>query len=120
MQIRLQAKEGWAAAQGPAAVVVVSTELRPELVTEGWARELVHAIQNRRKDLDCEYTDRIEVGVVTSAAEIDQALATFADYIQTETLATLLSSQPLVGIESVELSMAGAPLKLYVERIVPS
>src|SRR6185437_3136514 len=35
LQVRLQAKEGWAAAHGPAAVVVLSTEVTPELVVEG-------------------------------------------------------------------------------------
>ena len=36
---------------GPSCVVVLSTELTPELLAEGLARELVHAIQNRRKEL---------------------------------------------------------------------
>ena len=45
LQVRLQAKPGWAAAQGKSAVVVLSTELTDELVSEGLSRELVHAIQ---------------------------------------------------------------------------
>ena len=65
MQVRLQAKPGWAAAQGPAGVVVLSTELTPELVAEGTARELVHAIPAPRRDIDCQYTDRIVIGIVT-------------------------------------------------------
>ena len=77
LQVRLQAKEGWAAAQGPTAVVVLSTELTPELIIEGWARELVHAIQNRRKDLGCEYTDRIAVGVVTDVGRDQSGGARF-------------------------------------------
>ena len=39
LQVRLQAKPGWAAAQGKACVVVLSTELSPELITEGLARD---------------------------------------------------------------------------------
>ena len=35
IEIRLQAKEGWAAAQGPGCVVVLSTELTDELIREG-------------------------------------------------------------------------------------
>ena len=34
IQIRLQAKEGWTAAQGPSCVVVLSTELTEELIAE--------------------------------------------------------------------------------------
>ena len=59
VQVRLQAKPGWAAAQGSAGVVVLSTELTPELLAEGTARELTHAIAGVRRDMDCQYTDRI-------------------------------------------------------------
>ena len=51
VQVRLQAKPGWAAAQGPAGVVVLSTELTPELLAEGTARELTHAIAGVRRDI---------------------------------------------------------------------
>ena len=61
LQVRLQAKSGWAAAQGRSCVVVLSTEFTPELISEGLARELVHAIQTRRRESNCQYTDRIEV-----------------------------------------------------------
>ncbi|MEO8499015.1 MAG: DUF5915 domain-containing protein, partial [Planctomycetota bacterium] len=65
LQVRLQAKEGWAAAQGPTTVVVLSTELTDELLREGHARDINRQIQDRRKQLDCDFTDRIEVGIVT-------------------------------------------------------
>ena len=43
MQVRLQAKAGWAASHGPAGVVVVSTEVTPEPVAEGLARDFERA-----------------------------------------------------------------------------
>ena len=49
LQVRLQAKPGWAAAQGKHCVVVLATEFSPELVTEGVAREIVHAIQSAQR-----------------------------------------------------------------------
>jgi isoleucyl-tRNA synthetase len=117
IQVRLQAKPGWAAAQGPLAVVVVSTELTQELATEGLARELAHAIQSRRKDLDCKYTDRIAVGVVTQSAELGKAIHDFGGYICSETLATELVTSALAGAEPVEMDLAGHKLTLYV-RVV--
>ena len=115
IQIRLQAKDGWAAAQGKHCVVVLATELTDELIAEGRARELVRAIQDRRKDIGCEYTDRITVGIVTGSPEPRQAAEQFADYIRGETLTTQLDFKPIAGAESVELDVAGFAVALYVK-----
>ena len=114
LQIRLNAKPGWAAAQGPSAVVVLATELTPELRAEGLARELVHAIQNRRKEIGCQYTDRIVVGVVTDDTELRSAIEQFADYIRRETLASQLRYEPVQGSEPVSLKLDGRPVALHV------
>ncbi|MCL2347815.1 MAG: DUF5915 domain-containing protein, partial [Planctomycetaceae bacterium] len=90
IQIRLQAKEGWAAAHGPLCVVILSTELTEELLAEGRARELVRLIQDRRKEIGCEYTDRIRVVFFANSNEINEAAMMFKDYIMGETLATEL------------------------------
>jgi isoleucyl-tRNA synthetase len=87
IQIRLQAKDGWAAAQGPSCVVVLSTELTDELLAEGRAREIIRLIQDRRKTMNCNYTDRIIVGIETKSAAIGAALLQFFEYIKGETLA---------------------------------
>ncbi|HBT78111.1 MAG TPA: isoleucine--tRNA ligase, partial [Planctomycetaceae bacterium] len=90
IQIRLAAKEGWAAADGPNCVVVLSTELSPELIAEGYAREIIRTIQNRRKEIGCDYTDRIDVGIVTASQHIVAAVDQFRASIQRETLAEAL------------------------------
>jgi isoleucyl-tRNA synthetase len=117
IQVRLQAKPGWAAAQGSLAVVVLSTELTDELLTEGHARELTHAIQTRRKDLSCEYTDRILIGIVTDSIELQKAVEQFGDYIKAETLAVELKSGAIAGVEPVELDLAGHKLSLFVQVV---
>jgi isoleucyl-tRNA synthetase len=117
LQVRLQAKPGWAAAQGKACVVVLSTELSNELLAEGWARELVHVIQAQRKDLDCQYTDRVELAIVTDDAAVQAAAQQFADYICGETLAKSLGSDPIVGVDPIETKLGDAVIQLYV-RIV--
>jgi len=118
VRIRLQAKKGWAAAQGPSCVVVLSTELTGELIAEGLARELVRVIQDRRKEMSCEYTDRIAVGIVTESAELRAAIEQFAEYVKSETLAVELSFKSVPGAELVELKLAGYQLSLYV-KVVP-
>jgi isoleucyl-tRNA synthetase len=119
LQIRLQAKEGWAAAQGAACVVVLATELDEALLAEGLARELVHAIQNQRKELNCQYTDRIAVGLETDDEPVVRAAQQFLDYIQGETLAVQTQFTPLPGVEPVEVKLGGPKAKLYV-LVVPA
>ncbi len=120
LQVRLQAKAGWAAAQGAACVVVLATELTEELVREGYAREIIHAIQNRRKDMNCEYTDRIAVGLVTDSGELAAAIGEFGSYIANETLvaAGQLGTRPIADAEPVELKLAGFDITLYVKVVV--
>ncbi len=105
LQVRLQAKPGWAAAQGHACVVVLSTELTPALISEGLARELIHAIQTRRREINCKYTDRIEVSIETESAELKTAIAQFKDYICAETLALSLADTIPAQAEASELAV---------------
>jgi isoleucyl-tRNA synthetase len=44
-------------------------------------------VQNQRKELGCEYTDRIRLGVFTDDAALRSAVLAQADYIRGETLA---------------------------------
>jgi len=115
--VRLESKPGWAAAHGPVAVVVLSTEITPELALEGTAREVVHAIQSRRKDLSCEYTSRIEVGIVTDSAELQQAVTQFADYVMGETLAVSVGLVTLPGVEPCEAKIGEDVVQLYVKVV---
>jgi isoleucyl-tRNA synthetase len=114
IQVRLQAKPGWAAAQGTRAVVVISTELTEDLVIEGVARELVHSIQTLRKEKGCEFTDRIAVGIVTESAHVKRAVNDFSDYIRAETLAVELKTSSLPSAEATEVDVAGEKVSVYV------
>jgi isoleucyl-tRNA synthetase len=119
LQIRLQAKPGWAAAQGPLAVVVLSTEITDDLLREGLARELIHAIQNQRKDLGCDYTERIVVGVAGGDGQLERLLNQFGDYIRGETLATELKNTPVPGSQPVKVELGAQTVDLYVKRSKP-
>ncbi|HEY1784915.1 MAG TPA: DUF5915 domain-containing protein, partial [Pirellulales bacterium] len=108
---------GWAAAQGTSCVVVLSTELSAELLAEGIARELVHAIQNVRRDKDCNYTDRIEIGLVSEDAGLLADIRQFADYIQTETLGIRLVFVPIDGVEPQSIKLGSAAVLLYLKVV---
>ncbi|HZZ72947.1 MAG TPA: isoleucine--tRNA ligase [Pirellulales bacterium] len=116
LQIRLAAKEGWAAAQGQECVVVLATELSPVLLREGHARELVHAIQTRRKELALEFTDRIRIGLDTDDKPLKQAVEQFRTYIMAETLAAEFEFKPIAAVEAVELKISDLPARLFVTK----
>ncbi|MDR1923835.1 MAG: isoleucine--tRNA ligase [Planctomycetaceae bacterium] len=113
IQIRLQAKSGWVAAQGTECVVVLSTELTEELLSEGRAREIVRLIQDQRKELNLNYTDRILVGIETNSKVIGESLVKFCETIKNETLAidlkkTTLNDTPKIKalIDNEELTIS--------------
>ncbi len=117
IEVRLQAKEGWTAAEGKGVVVVLATELTKELVAEGLARDLVRVIQDVRKDKDCAFTDRIEVGVVTELAELKNSVEMFNDYLAKETLAEKFSFGPINNVEAINVQIGEAQVELFVQVI---
>ena len=118
IQIRLQAKKGWAAAQGTGCVVVLSTELTEELIREGLARDMVRLIQEQRKRENCDYTDRIRVQICSPAKELAQAVDENRAYIESETLATELQvCDPSSDAgEPFEIGSFQGRLQIEVER----
>ena len=66
-----------------------------DLRREGVARELVNRIQNLRKDSGFEVTDRVRI-VVGKRPEIEDALASFGDYVCRQTLAESISVSGVV------------------------
>lgn len=117
VEIRITAKPGWAAANDRGVVVVLATELTPDLLREGLARDLVRAIQDRRKEIGCEFTDRIEVGVETDSPDLRGAIEQFGSYIAGETLADKVTPASLKGAETVAINVGDAESQLAV-RVV--
>lgn len=115
IEVRINAKPGWAAANDKGVVVVLSTEITPELEREGMARDLVRAIQDRRKEIGCEFTDRILVGITTDSDTLTKALSEFNEYITGETLADSVQTTELAKVESIELTLGDATARLFVQ-----
>ena len=86
IDIRLEAKPGWSAAQGRAGVVVVKTELTPELKEEGLIRELIHHVQSLRKDQDLAYEARITLYLQAGDDFVD-VVRRFDETVRAECLA---------------------------------
>jgi isoleucyl-tRNA synthetase len=89
VEVRALAKEGFAVAEEGAYVAALVTDLTPELVQEGLAREFVRRVQDLRKSADLDVADRIELFVEASAG-LRSALEAHQDYITAETLTSNL------------------------------
>ncbi|EMI52086.1 isoleucine--tRNA ligase [Rhodopirellula sallentina] len=113
IEVRLKAREGWAAAQGPSCVVVLNTEVTDELRREGIAKDLIRAIQSQRKSINCEYTDRIEIGITTDDAETQKAIEMHQNMICEETLADRLVLEALPNIDPTSIECG----ELYVAKV---
>lgn len=118
VEVRLQAKSGWTAAQGKYCVVVLSTDLTPELVREGYARDLVRLIQDFRKRLDLNFTDRIQVILDCGDEELAAAFADNRDYILGETLGVELVNETVEGVEMDTVELAGKSIRIGIKVVV--
>ncbi|NTV35638.1 MAG: isoleucine--tRNA ligase, partial [Anaerolineaceae bacterium] len=87
VEVRVQAREGFAVASDGAYLAALVTTLTPELVKEGLAREFVRRVQDLRKSADLDIADRITL-YVQATSGLMQAVESFKDYIMAETLAT--------------------------------
>ena len=98
-------------------LVALDTRLTPELVQEGFARELVRRLNDMRKDAGFRVEDRI----VTYYAGSEQAsgvFSAFGDYIRQETLSVRLEpGQPGDEAHKERVSLDGVDVELAVERV---
>ncbi|MBN4076332.1 isoleucine--tRNA ligase [Gemmatimonas aurantiaca] len=83
-------KEGFAVEVGSWAMVALTTDLTPELINEGFARETVNRIQNMRKQANFEVTDRIRITINATNGVLQKALPDHQEFILSETLADTL------------------------------
>ena len=77
---------GYSSAESGGFLVGLDTNLTPELIDEGLAREIVRGIQEARKNAGLEVSDRIQLHV-SGSADIERILLSYRDWIMDETLA---------------------------------
>lgn len=91
--------KGWLVESDGVVTVALDTTLTDELVKEGFAREFVNRIQNKRKDSGLDVTDRIEIEYVAQEP-VSAALEQLKEYIQQETLCVSLRKAANAGKET--------------------
>ena len=112
VEVKAQAKEGFAVAEEGPYVAALVTELTPELSQEGLAREVVRRVQDLRKSAELDVADRIELFVEASAG-LRSAVEAYQDYITTETLTSELQfARPPAEAAVVEDKFDGETIKV--------
>jgi isoleucyl-tRNA synthetase len=109
-------RPGFAAEASGHCLLALETELDDGLRQEGLARELVHAIQNLRKEAGFQVEDAIRTYYQSdpSLAPIWQG---FSAYLQRETLSEALLEGIPAGVSAQELCIEGKSVRLYLERV---
>ncbi len=113
MTLVMQPLDGYEVEAEAGRAVALALELDDELVREGLAREVVHAVQAARKDAGLEVTDRISLALGGDAGLVEAARA-HEGYVTGETLATSVAYETTVTADPVRID--GRDLVISVER----
>ncbi len=118
VEVRIQARAGFAVASDGAYLAALVTELTPELVREGLAREFVRRVQDQRKQADYDISDRIRV-VYSATPALAEAIVSFQEYIMMETLAVeLVQGEVSPDLSTVSDEFDGEKVTIGLSRAV--
>jgi isoleucyl-tRNA synthetase len=110
VEVKAQAKGGFAIAEEGAYVAALETTLTPELVREGQAREFVRRVQDLRKTSGLDVADRIRL-FVKSSVELQAAVEAHKEYVMAETLSIAVEfSAPPDDAPRADEALDGQPL----------
>jgi isoleucyl-tRNA synthetase len=93
--------DDWVVAQENGVTVAIDTEITQELLSQGYAREVINRIQSLRKALDLNLTDRISISMQGSK-KIIEAVSDNLQLIKNETLSRQLLFEQSKAAEAVE------------------
>ena len=113
VNMALQPLDGYQVERSGTHAVALNLELDDELRREGFAREVVHAVQAARKDAGLDVEDRIAL-TLGGDGELLEAARAHEEYVSRETLATSLVIDGHEGGASAEIE--GRRLLIAVER----
>jgi isoleucyl-tRNA synthetase len=93
INVHLESPVGYQMGQEGNIDVFLTTEITPKLKEEGLARELVRRIQEMRKSAKLDFSDRINVNLITKSENLNLAYKNFGEYIRIETQADSLDNK---------------------------
>ena len=111
VDVRIESKEGFNVGMQNNKFIILNTELTEELILEGLAREFVSKVQNIRKTIGLEISDRIDLTYFGDELT-NKAFNEFKEYIMSETLAVNFSQSDSGEVNDIN----GHEVKIEVKK----
>jgi isoleucyl-tRNA synthetase len=112
-------RQGLCVATENEVTIALDTRLTDELRNEGVAREFVNRLQNLRKDLGFEVSDRVCIFYRVEDDGVAGAVEAFSDYVKGETLADSLESVDSLKGEGSNVDIDGVVIAVSIEKTRP-
>jgi isoleucyl-tRNA synthetase len=116
VEVRAEARSGLTVASEGAYLCALQTDLTPQLVKEGLAREFVRRVQDLRKQAGFDIADRIHLYLHASPG-LAEALQAHRDYIMGETLSVKFSTaRPLDETTTATFEFDGEKASVSISK----
>ena len=112
VDVRISSKEGFVVGMDNNVFTILDTTLTPELINQGYVREVISKIQQLRKQADFEMMDEIKI-YMCADEEIRSAVEAAKDFIMDETIAVAIEAKE----DLPEFDINGHKTGIAVERI---
>ena len=114
VEIITQDMPGWLVTSEGDTTVALDITLTEELMQEGMSREMVNRIQNLRKDLGFEVTDKITIEY-NGSEQLKESVNKFYPYICSEVLASQITFNPMCSANETDVNEEAVFLNLTKE-----
>ena len=112
--IDMTQKQGFVSEMDHAVIVVLDTSLTPELIEEGFVREIISKVQTMRKEAGFEVTDHVIIYVQNNKS-ISSIMKANESFIKSEVLAETISYEQMDGYQK-EWNINGEKVVLGVKK----
>ncbi len=114
VEVRMHTEAGYAAEGMAGEFVILDTQLSSDLEREGQARELVHHVQQLRKEEGLDLADRILLFV--EGEGLRDVLTAHRDYVLRETLGVDLQEKVPSGVAGREVRLDGVSARIALRK----
>jgi len=114
--VETQKSEGFVSASDVGVTVVLDTNLTPELIEEGFVREIISKVQTMRKDSGFEVLDNIDISYV-SGDKIAEIMKNHENEIKNQTLAHNITKMDAADDNYTEWNINGEKVSIALCKI---